>query len=61
MDWDRFCAEFGYTKKIALEVRAAVERAGSIEFLRPIKEQAPEHVSIDFLALPICYLHAMAT
>lgn len=45
VDWNRFCAAVGYTKKAGLEIRAAVERAGSAEFLKPIKEQAPEHVS----------------
>ncbi|KAG0610627.1 hypothetical protein M758_7G079400 [Ceratodon purpureus] len=45
VDWSRFCAEVGYTKKAALEIRAAVERAGSTEFLKPIKEQAPEHIT----------------
>lgn len=46
MDWDRFCTDVGYSKKAALEVRAAVGRAGSTELLRPIKEQAPGHVSM---------------
>ncbi|KAG0603228.1 hypothetical protein M758_10G077100 [Ceratodon purpureus] len=45
VDWDRFCAEVGYTKKAALEVRAAVERAGSTGFLKPIKEQAPGYIT----------------
>lgn len=45
VDWNRFCSEIGYTKKTALEIRAAAERAGSTEFLKPIKEQAPEHIT----------------
>lgn len=46
MDWDRFCRDVGFTRKAAIEVRAAVEKAGSKEFLKPIKEQAPEYVCI---------------
>lgn len=46
VDWDRFCHDVGFTRKAAIEVRAAVEKAGSKELLRPIKDQAPEHVCI---------------
>lgn len=47
VDWGRFCDEVGFTRETALAVRAAVERAGSTELLKPIKEQAPEHVSME--------------
>lgn len=45
VDWGRFCDEVGFTRETALAVRAAVERAGSTELLKPIKEQAPEHIT----------------
>lgn len=45
IDWERFCHDVGFTRKAAVGVREAVQRAGSTEFLKPIKEHAPDYVS----------------
>jgi ATP-dependent DNA helicase RecQ len=45
VDWERFCHDADFTAKKALEVEVAVLRAGSTEFLKPIKEQSAEFVT----------------
>lgn len=56
VDWERFCHDAGFTAKKSLEVEAAVLRAGSTEFLKPIKEQSAEFVRLchsDSTILPL--------
>jgi hypothetical protein len=56
VDWERFCHDADFTVKKALEVEAAVLRAGSTEFLKPIKEQSAEFVRLchsDSTILPL--------
>ncbi len=56
VDWERFCHDADFTAKKALEVEAAVLRAGSTEFLKPIKEQSAEFVRLchsDSTILPL--------
>ncbi|KAH9308956.1 hypothetical protein KI387_036867, partial [Taxus chinensis] len=45
VNWTRFCKETGLTHKIAKEIRVGIDKAGSKERLKPIKEQLPEFVS----------------
>ncbi|KAI5082682.1 hypothetical protein GOP47_0002425 [Adiantum capillus-veneris] len=44
LNWQRFSKETGFDK-VVKEVQAGVERVGSKDRLKPIKEQVPEHVS----------------
>lgn len=45
LDWKRFSNECGFSKVTAKEVQVGIERAGSKDKLKPIKEQVPDHVS----------------
>ncbi|XP_059065394.1 uncharacterized protein LOC131036323 isoform X2 [Cryptomeria japonica] len=45
INWMRFFKETGFTHKIAKEIRVGIDKAGSKEKLKPIKEQIPEFVS----------------
>ncbi|KAJ7514132.1 hypothetical protein O6H91_23G029400 [Diphasiastrum complanatum] len=45
IDWDRFCRETDYAMEVANEIKVAVQKTGSKELLKPIKENLPESVS----------------
>uniref|UniRef100_A0A0A9CWS7 Similar to Os07g0681600 n=1 Tax=Arundo donax TaxID=35708 RepID=A0A0A9CWS7_ARUDO len=49
MDWSRFCREIGLTPEIASGIHLAIEKVGSRDKLKPIKEELPENVSYDMI------------
>lgn len=52
IDWARFCQEIRLTRELFTKIRCAIEKIGSRERLKPIKEELPEHVS--YLHIKLC-------
>ncbi|KAK7290316.1 hypothetical protein RIF29_04638 [Crotalaria pallida] len=57
-DWTRFCEMIGLTKEIISEIQGAILKVGSIDKLKPIKNELPEDISYQhiktYLALQNC-------
>ncbi|KAL3696410.1 hypothetical protein R1sor_010486 [Riccia sorocarpa] len=56
INWGRFCSETKFTKAKSDEIREAIEKVGSSEALKPIKEQLPESISYGDIKLHLLML-----
>ncbi|KAF2282779.1 hypothetical protein GH714_043281 [Hevea brasiliensis] len=45
IDWIRFCHEIGLTREIFVDIQAAINKVGSRDKLKPIKNELPENIS----------------
>ncbi|KAJ9167340.1 hypothetical protein P3X46_022003, partial [Hevea brasiliensis] len=45
INWIRFCCEIGLTREIFVDIQAAINKVGSRDKLKPIKNELPENIS----------------
>uniref|UniRef100_A0A1D1YAD1 ATP-dependent DNA helicase n=1 Tax=Anthurium amnicola TaxID=1678845 RepID=A0A1D1YAD1_9ARAE len=51
INWGRLCGEIGLTSETISEIHRAIQKIGSRDRMKPIKEELPEHVTYDHIKI----------